>query len=144
MYKRDGKVAMHAYGWIKQFLCVVVLSLVGSISFAGWVSLGANSTGQTVYIDNSTIRSSANRVKLWSMGNLTTPKRTAENQEFRSFKAYLEFDCQEERIRTLATRLYEKESGEGTTVGASDNIQSWRAITPGAADSLIARVACNR
>ena len=123
---------------------MAVLGLTGSISSAGWVFLGANSTGQTMYIDSSSIRSNGNLVKLWSMGNLPAPKLTTENREFRSFKGYVEFDCKEEKIRTLAIRLYEKESGKGSIVGVSEDVQGWRAITPGAADALIATVACNR
>jgi hypothetical protein len=81
-------------------IVVLLLLMVSANVFAEWTPVGVNSD-MTVYADSGTIKKKGNKVKMWSLNDLKTVKKIA-NDRYWSIASHQENDCEEETTRILA------------------------------------------
>lgn len=130
-------------------LCVLVLSLcvLPGPAWAEWVALDARYQShplQTAYVDPGTILKQGHQVTLsalidwkWMQGN-RSPTR------FFSTKFTKQYDCTENKVRTLAATDYYGHMGTGEVIGGGPyaSADDWVAIEPGTLNQGLWEAAC--
>jgi hypothetical protein len=108
------------------FLALLVLN--SSVAYAEWVKVSdRDEAGTTVYVDPATIRRNSNLVKM-----------------FLSNKEEWEFDCVEERSRSLGLKEYSGNMGSGTVVYTNSQVGKWFPVVPGSIGHIVWKVACQK
>jgi len=101
-------------------------------------------SGTTVYIDPSTIRRKDALVNLWTLYDSKTVETVTEGS-FLSIKRQKEYDCVEERSRTLAETLFSGNMGKGKVVLINtDERSKWQPVQPGSIAQILWKLACGK
>jgi len=117
---------------------LTALMLTGP-AWAEWVLVSQNDSAD-FYIDPETIRKDGNLVKVWEVQNLTQPSiRGALSRRARS-----EYDCKQERRKTLSISAHSEPMAGGTTILDSTPDSGWREIPPGTVAQTIFQIVCAR
>ena len=95
-------------------ILVMLLAVVSSSAMAEWVAIAA-ADGIISYANPATIRKSGNKVKMWSLIDFNSVQEDA-GDKFLSSKSQNEYDCKEERIRTLYFSWHSENMGDGDVV----------------------------
>lgn len=125
-------------------LLVLPLLLSSGPAYAEWVRLNENEEGTTVYVDPDTIRRKGDRVKMWELYDYKTALNTASGPSS-SNRQQSEYDCPEERTRTLAAQTYSGNmlSGKFLKNYTFDEDQ-WQPIPPGTLGQALWQFACSK
>jgi hypothetical protein len=109
-----------------------------------WVAVG-ESVDSTVYADPSSIRKEGNMVKIL---DLQDHKRILVSGRFLvlSMREQLEFDCKEERVRTLFMSVFAEPMGEGTELKSEGDGtgSTWSPVSPTSIEGGLLRFACRK
>lgn len=125
-------------------ILVAVLCLsIGGPAYAKWVPLGDNNK-MTVYADPDTIRRKGNLVKIWVLMDYKTAQTSAAGKSYLSSKGQSEFDCAEERRRTLAYRFFSGHMGKGNVVFTNSDEDKWEPVEPGSVGQIMWKLACGK
>ncbi len=93
----------------------------------------------TSYVDLSTIRIEGNRRKIWTLLNTDKPIG-----RIRSSKSLIEFDCKEEKARTIYSVAYYGNMGSGESkVMPSSKEEEFIPILPRSLNSKEFQITCN-
>jgi hypothetical protein len=125
-------------------ITLLVLLCSGPVS-AEWVELGSSQGrgGYTLYADPDTIRRKGELVKMWGMSDFKTTQQTA-GFSYLAMKQQWEFDCAEERHRTLAMIEFSGNMESGNVV-YSDSVEGkWIPISPRSVGLSLWKVACDK
>jgi surface-adhesin protein E len=131
-----------AYFWGFGLLITLLLFSSGP-AFAEWAKMGETQSGITVYADLDTIRKQAHFAKWWELYDLKT-KHTMAGDSFLSIKMQREFDCAEERTRTLAFLWYSGNMGSGEVVYSSSDESKWDPVAPDTIDQTHWKFLCGK
>jgi hypothetical protein len=137
--RRDGPTR----GGIRmtRLFLMILLLLSSGPAYAEWVLLGTTDEGMTMYADPDTIRRKGDRVKMWELFDFKTIQ-TVAGDSFLSNKSQEEYDCAEERHRTLAYMWFSGNMGTGKVVYSNSNEGKWEAIEPESVGQHLWKVAC--
>ncbi len=104
---------------MKRLLVVFVLLLTFSSSaWAEWVAVGGNDR-YIFYVDPNTIRKNGSMVKMWNLfDHVNAQVDESSGKTYFSMKAQVEYDCQDERTRTLAESYHSGKMGGVDTIGS--------------------------
>lgn len=130
-----------AYFW-GLWLLIALLVLSTSPAYAEWVSVVIVDT-TTVYVDQSTIHRNGELVKVWVLADFA---RANTSQGIISWSATSqeEYDCTQERTRTVALTYFSGPMGSGK-VNYSDLVENkWGPVAPGSVAQLLLRVVCRK
>jgi len=127
---------------------IIFLLLSSGPAYAEWVLVTGDESGTTVYIDPSTIRRKDALVNLWTLYDSKTVETVTEGS-FLSIKRQKEYDCVEERSRTLAETLFSGNMGKGKVVGKmvpinTDERSKWLPVQPGSIGQIIWNQVCGK
>jgi hypothetical protein len=123
---------------------ITVLLLSSGPAYAEWVLVTGDESGTTVYIDPSTIRRKDALVGLWTLYDSKTVETIPEGS-FLSIKRQKEYDCAEERSRTLAETLFSGNMGKGKVVLINTAERSkWQPVQPGSIAQILWKHACGK
>lgn len=90
-------------------ILMVLLAAVSSSAMAGWVRVSESEDENiTVYVNPNTIRKVGNNVKMWELGDYKTAKDSGVGTQYMSVKGQAEYNCKEEKYRTLYLELIRK------------------------------------
>ena len=128
---------------MKKTILALMLAAVSGAAMAEWVDLG-ESDRSTAYFDPATIRRSGDKVKMWRLIDLKSPDRAGGGQPYLSVKAQDEFDCKDERFRTLYIQFHSGKMGNGTTTGTGEGDMKWTPVSPGSVGEAIWKAACSK
>jgi hypothetical protein len=107
-----------------------------------WVAVGEY-VDSTVYADPNSIRKEGNMVKIW---DLQDHKRILVSGRFLilSMREQLEFDCKEERVRTLFMSVFAEPMAEGTELKSEGDGTggAWSPVSPTSIEGGLLRFAC--
>jgi hypothetical protein len=120
----------------------VMLALAGTTARAAWEDWGGTRNFDQ-YIDRATIRSSGELVKMWTMLDFKAIQTTA-GDSYLSEKTLSEYDCKEDRKRSLAFYWYGGQMGAGGVVYSNENVGKWRPVVPGSVAESTWKVACGK
>jgi hypothetical protein len=123
---------------------ITLLLLSSGPAYAEWVSIDANNQrGRTVYTDPDTIRLKGDVVTMWSLNDYKTTQ-TMGSTSYLSSKVQTEYDCAEERIRTLASTFFSGNMGSGEVVFSISKEGEWQLLEPGSLGQSEWEVACDK
>lgn len=116
-------------------LCFL-LALVAAPAWAEWVQVVAND--RTIfYIDPASIRKDGNLRKVWGIADL----KQRDKDGTMSRRSRSEYDCKEERRRTLALSTHSEPMAGGLTLMSFEQASEWSAIPPDTvAETILKRV----
>lgn len=107
---------------------------------ADWVRMGEDNQQITHYFDPSTIGKE---------GDLRTVRWLEEHRKnspggVLSTRSMLEFDCLQERRRTLAFSSHAEQSAKGRTVGSGHRPSDWEAVAADTFAGEFRKLVCSR
>ena len=124
-------------------IVVAVMLAVSSAAWADWVTLGGNDKFD-VYVDTSTIRKSGDKAKMWHLMDFKTSKEL-QGDPYLSSKSQSEYDCKDERERTLYFTQHSGQMSDGNVVYSSSGTPSnWTPVSPGSIGESLWKVACGK
>lgn len=123
---------------------VFVLLLLSAPAWAEWTLVALNDNEKTVvYADLATIRKSGNMAKMWSLYDYKTVRRVVA-VSILSHKDQNEYDCGEERYRTLYSSWYSGNMGSGDSVFSDSDPKKWDPLPPESVIESLWKVACHK
>ena len=123
---------------MKKLLITLLASLlVTGSAWAEWVLISGDDTVDH-YIDPATIRKDGNLVRVWEINDLKQRHKDGElSRRFRS-----EYDCKQERSKTLSISEHSGPMASGTTLISGIPNSSWRDIPPGSIGEAVLKIVC--
>ena len=126
------------------WLLIALLMLNSGAAWAEWVlASGNDETGLLVYIDPDSIRRKGNMAKMWQLYDYRTVQ-TVAGDSLLSMKRFNEFDCVEERTRTLGYTWFSGNMGSGTVVFSTSEAQQWEPVGSRTINRTLWKAACDR
>jgi hypothetical protein len=126
----------------KAFL-ILLLAVVSNSVVAEWVEVGGNETAIT-HADPATIRKAGNMVTMWHLPDYAKARGIEGIKPYASAKAQDEYDCKQERTRTLSISLHSANMGEGEVLGTSTDPGNWRPVLPDSLVETLREFACGQ
>jgi hypothetical protein len=135
---------------MRNAILVTLLAVVSCDQLAGpprWprrVAVG-ESVDSWVYVDANSIRKKGNMVKIWDLQDY---KRVLMSGHFlvMSLREQLEFDCKEERVRTLFMSVFGQPMAEGKELKSEGDGtgSAWSPVSPLSIQGGLLRFACRK
>lgn len=123
---------------------IMFLTMSSGAACAEWVlATGNDETGLLVYIDPDSIRRNGNLAKMWQLYDYKTVQ-TVAGDSLLSMKRFNEYDCVEERTRTLGYTWFSGNMGSGKVVFSTPEVQQWEPIGSRTINHTLWKVACDR
>ncbi len=119
-----------------------IAALSGSCQ-AAWVEIGANESG-TFYVDRPTMQRSGNIVTMWYLIDFKKSQVDSSTKPFLSSKDHSEYDCKEERSRTLYYNNYSETMGRGKITFTLKDPLQWRPAAAGTIAQALLKIACSK
>lgn len=123
-------------------ILIINLTLAPLIAHAQWAKV-VEGEAIVAYADFSTVKNINNLVRVWTLYDYRTPKVIAGKVNG-SIKTLQEFDCKEDRSRSLSNKFYEGQMGSGTLNHSTDTPTSWAYVTPNTVEAGLLKVMCKR
>ena len=111
---------------------------------AQWLAV-ASATGRVYYTNPKTIRKSDNKVKMWSLIDYNLVQAVSADTKFLSQKSQQEYDCKEEKRRTLYFSWHSENMGKGEIVYIDNKLDNnWSPVPPESTDEILWKFACGK
>ncbi len=124
-------------------ILLAVLMLTANSSWAGWVEVFRTNKA-TLYADHATIRRSGDKVKIWYLMDFKTTEFDGR-YSFLSSKEQREYDCKDERTRSLFSIYLSGHMGAGSLVYSEDGTPgNWKPIIPNSPSETLWKLACGK
>jgi hypothetical protein len=126
------------------WLVLTLLVLSSERVYAEWVlTSGDDTAGLAVYVDPGTIRRKGNGAKMWQLYDYKTVQ-TVAGDSLLSMKRFNEYDCTEERTRTLGYTWFSGNMGSGNVVYSTFEVQQWEPVVFRTINRTLWNVACSK
>jgi hypothetical protein len=126
------------------WLLLSLLLLSSEPVYAGWVlTSGDDGAGLAVYVDPGNIRRKGNLAKMWQLYDYKTVQ-TVAGDSLLSMKRFNEYDCTEERTRTLGYTWFSGNMGSGNVVYSTTEVQQWEPVVSRSINQALWKVACSK
>jgi hypothetical protein len=116
-------------------LALVALAFSATVA-ANWVKVG-ETENYDAFIDRDTIVKNGQLRKFWMIRNLKMQSRVGQSDRFQE-----EYDCQEERGRTLYWSTHSGSMASGEMLGLIQRVTDWSPIPPHTIDWDILKFVC--
>ena len=121
---------------MKKLFLVCLMMLTGS-AWAEWVRY-AESEEATFYFDPATIRKEGNMRRVWAIQDLRKPDKGGEM----SVRVRNEYDCKNERSRTLGLSTHSEPMAGGTVLVTAGEASPWREVPPNTPSEIMFKIVC--
>lgn len=123
---------------------ILLLAAFSGSAVAAWVAIGGDDT-VTLYADPATIRKTGHIVKMWYLMDFKTLQTEAGLSAFLSSKDQSEYDCKEERTRTLYFTNHTGKMGKGITsyISTAPDLD-WKPVAPESLREAVWKFACGK
>ena len=128
---------------MKRIALAWLLAILNGSTAAEWVGV-SDSDDFIVYADPATIRRAGNLVTMSDLTDLKFPRPSPLGKQYSSSTAHSEFDCQDERIRTLYFTLHSGQMGGGDLIETVSESSKWLTIAPESVLKILWRFACGK
>jgi hypothetical protein len=143
-FRQAHNCRMHlARDFGRRMIMLTLLTLSSGNAPAAWVEVGGNEHTST-YADAETIRKSGNAVRMWHLVDHTKARAIAGIKPYLSIKMLDEYDCAQERTRTLSLSLHSGNMGEGELLGTVNTPGDWRPVPPDTLVETLSAFACGK
>ena len=120
-----------------------LLMLIASPAWADWVEVAFSDGGAINHIDPTTIRKEGDFIKVWAMDNLPSARTIGGINNVRSMRSRMEYDCKQERMRSLSISAHSERYARGETLGQENSPTQWMDIPPNSVGIKILNWVCN-
>jgi len=120
---------------------LMVLLVVSGNALAEWVMVSQTKYA-TGYIDPATIARDGNHAKMWTLVDDRARIKFIGGSPFMSIKSHEEFDCRENKLRTLVYSLHSGNMGEGEVIFTDSNPSKWTPAITGKQMKRYLEIAC--
>ena len=127
---------------IKIFLVLNFL-VWSQTAHADWVEIGKNETG-TFFVHADSIEKTGEMVKMWHLIDFKRNQVDSSTRSFRSSKDQSEYDCKEQRSRTLFYNNYAEQMGTGKITFTMKDPFKWRSAGAGSISETLLKIACGK
>ncbi len=125
-------------------IVMTLLAVLSSNAAADWITV-ASGEDVTAYADPATIRKAGNMVKMWHLVDFkTTRVSSSTGKSFMSTKGQSEFDCKDERRRSIYFSWHSKNMAGGEIVVSQSTIDLWEPVPPGTLNQSLWEYACGK
>jgi hypothetical protein len=128
---------------MKKLVLILMLAIASTSAMAEWtkVDLLSLKDGITHYVDLTTIIKAGNKAKMWQLNDNESAKTRVGRL---SMKTQKEYDCGEEKIRTLTRTLFSGNMGTGVVRYSSGDRKpsNWSPVEPGSSVEVFWKIAC--
>jgi len=125
-------------------ILAVVLAVASAGAMAEWTKV-VNLPAGSLYVDDATIRSDGNMVRMVTLYDLNKPAINETNgKPYASQRVQNEFDCKGELWRMLEYSWYTGKMGEGKMVESFSESYELRPIPAGGAVEMLWKHACGK
>jgi len=130
------------------FIPIVLVLLMLSCSVgpaqAGWEEV-AGSDNVTVYVDPTThqVDTKSGLAMMWVLYDAKTVNKLSERSSFLSLRSQIQYDCNEERARSLQASYFEGHMADGEVVLSSSTEGKWYPLAPGSIGEKLRELACS-
>lgn len=133
---------------MRKFILMLLLAGVSSNAMAKEepVEVGSGFGGDTVFAYPASIHKLGNSVKMWNLLNASTPQNLPGFSPFLSKVSQVQYDCVEEKMRTLFTNVYSEKDGKGVKILSNDTstLLEWKPVPSGTAHEALFKFACGK
>ena len=127
---------------MNRLLMGLMLLVTATAASAEWtVASGDDDVIQ--YVDKGSIRRNGNLVKMLDLIDFKTVQ-TVSGDSYLSDKAQSEYDCKEEKVRTLALIFFSGQMGNGKVVYSDSDTMKWIPVPPGSFGATLWKIACGK
>lgn len=132
-------------GVMRNLILMLLLSGVSINAMAELVRIGGYG-GQAIYTDTSSFHREGDIARMWNVYDYKIAHHEAEGKAYLSEEEQVEFDCENEQMRTLYFSYRSGNMGEGELVGSTSNSgnTTWDPIEPGRTAALLWNYACGK
>lgn len=128
---------------MKRICLLALLTIISNSAFARWEYSTGNETSSS-YVNPSTIRKAAKKVKMWVLNDYVTPISLLENSSHLSIKSQDEYDCKDEMHRTLASYFFTGHMGTGEMIYSLVEPADWAPVIPDSVGEHNWAIACGK
>jgi hypothetical protein len=121
----------------------MLLGIVSSTAAAEWVEVDRTDT-TTVYGDPTSVRRAGDMVKMWEITDFATAKKWIDGKLYMSTRERSEYDCKEERWRTLHISLFSGHMSYGEVVFSVSSPGDWKPVAPDTIAETYWKLVCKR
>jgi hypothetical protein len=127
----------------------LILGILSNPAVANWVEVASDETS-TLYADPTTIRKAKGMVKMWSLvdyKSIAVVYRAAPASSpapYMSKRMQSEYDCKEQRMRTLDISTHSGPMADGTKLFSYSSPSKWESIPPGTIEETLWKRACSK
>jgi hypothetical protein len=126
-----------------KFLLILSVLFFTQFAKADWVEIGKNETG-TFFVHAASIERTGDFVKMWFLIDFKRNQVDSSTRSFRSTKDQTEYDCKEQRTRTLYYNNYAEKMGTGKIVFTMKDPFKWRPVVVGSISENLFKIACGK
>ena len=125
-------------------MSILLLAIVSSSAMADWVAVGSDEIGVTYYANPASIHKEGNKVKMWNVVDYTTARVSSDGKPYMSMKARVQYDCKEERLRTMHYSGHSEHMGRGKSVYSDDDPTKWSPVPRATVQEDLWEIACGK
>jgi hypothetical protein len=128
---------------MRKTILLMLLAAVSGNAAAEWVEV-RRVEDETLYVVPTTIRKVGDKANLWALTDYKSPRKTTASPEkpYLSEMAQKEYDCKEEKFRTLFSSAHAGNMSGGAAVQISAVPGNWTPIPPGSTDEALRKIGC--
>lgn len=120
-----------------RLVLTLLLALAAVPARADWFEIAQTAEG-AIFIDPSTMRWNGDLHTVWEIQNLKQRHQGGEH----SRRVLKEYDCKDERGRSLAFSTHSEPMGNGETLYSQTTPTRWRQYSPGSVGYATLKIVC--
>lgn len=120
------------------FLSLILLS---GNAYADWTLVSTTTKGDEFFVDNQTLKREGASRRIWMMTNFGSPIDFSQQKVY-SQKEFIEFNCAEDKARTLTNILYSEKNGQGAIIDRLTLEPTWSYPVPQTSFYTVAKKVC--
>lgn len=128
---------------VRTAILTLLLAALSSSAAAEWVEVAGNEV-TVAYADSGTILRAGNTVKMWHLLDYAKARRIEGVKPYLSIRMQDEYDCAQQRARTLSMSLHSGNMGAGEVLGTVADPGEWRPVPPDTLVETLRAFACGR
>ena len=134
--------------FIRIVLVLLVLSCSVGLAQAEWtkVMTGLDAGGYTLYFEPTSLRidKKIGMVKMWLLYDFKTAQKDEKDDRvsYLSLRFERQYDCKQERARTLAQSLFDGNMARGKEISNDSTERPWEPVAPGSIGQSLWVMAC--
>ena len=127
---------------MRKIIVMLLLAVASSNAAAEWVEVDSDPI-TTYYIDPTTIRRDGDLARMRELLDHNAA-RVRDKVSYLSSRMQSEYDCKQEKLRTLSLSLHSGNMAAGKTLHRTNHPDKWRPVPPGGALEVLWKIACGK